>query len=263
MPIRTIGGVNLHYKDLGSGIPLVFVHGFPVDSRMWDAQLTELSSGYRTMAIDLRGFGRSPADEPFTIESLADDVYSLLAELDELPCVLAGLSMGGYIALAFAQKYANALRGLILVDTKADGDSEEQKAGRMKMIELVREQGSKAIADQMIPKLLAAETPRNRPGQARFLRAMIEACPPRTIEHALLAMRDRPDRSTELASIQVPTLVIVGEHDTITPVAIATSMREQIPHAELAVIKGAGHMAPMEQSAQVNQAISRFVHAIG
>jgi pimeloyl-ACP methyl ester carboxylesterase len=263
MASQTIRGVSLHFTDLGHGMPLVFVHGFPLDSRMWDAQITELLSQYRIIAPDLRGFGRSQSEEAFTMESMADDLHALLERIDALPCVLAGLSMGGYIALAYVQKCPGDLKGLMLVDTKAEGDSAEQKVGRQKMIDLVREQGAKAVADQMVPRLLAEDTPRTRPGQAKFLRAMIEACPPKTIENALIAMRDRPDQSANLSSIAVPTLILVGEHDVITPVAIAESMQQHIPHAELVVIRGAGHMAPMEQSAQVNRAISRFVHPLG
>lgn len=130
------------------------------------------------------------------------------------------------------------------------------------MIDLARTQGAKAVADQMLPKLVAEVTPRTRPAQAKALRTMMEACSPKTIEHALLAMRDRPDQSSNLASITVPTLIIVGEGDAITPVVVSESMQKQIPNAQLAIIKGAGHMSPMEQPAQVNQAIARFMQGL-
>jgi len=240
-------------------VPIVLVHGFPLDSRMWDSQIGELSSRYRTIAPDLRGFGGSQSQEAFTIESLADDLHLLLESIGALPCVLAGLSMGGYVSLAYVRKYPADLRGLILVDTKAEGDSAQQKEGRQKMIDLVHAKGAKAIANEMLPKLLAEDTPRSRPAQAKAVRLMIEACPPLTIEHALIAMRDRPDQFANLANVKVPTLIIVGEHDAITHVAVAESMQRKIPNARLAVIKGAGHMAPLEQPAQVNQAMSRFM----
>jgi pimeloyl-ACP methyl ester carboxylesterase len=259
MPTQPARGVTFHYQDRGSGVPLVLVHGFPVDSRMWDAQLAELSTQCRVIAPDLRGFGQTHASDPFTMESMADDVHALLEQLGALPCVLAGLSMGGYIALAYVRKYPTDLRGLVLVDTKAEGDSAEQKAGRQKMIDLARSSGAKAIAEQMLPKMLAEETPKRRPAVAQALRGLMETCPPKTIEHALIAMRDRPDQSPNLPSIPVPTLIVVGERDAITPVPIAQSMQKQIRRAQLAVITGAGHMAPMEQPAQVNQAISRFL----
>lgn len=256
------GGTKLFYRDEGRGSNLVFLHGFPVDSRMWEAQTVEFAGRFRVIAPDLRGFGQSHAVDPFTIESQADDIHGLLDQSGALPCVLVGLSMGGYIALAYAQKYPSNLRGLVLVDTKAAGDTAEQKEGRQKMITLVREQGAKAVAEQMLPKMLADETPRRRPAVAHFLRAMMEACPPKTIENALAAMRDRPDRTPILPSISVPTLIVVGDGDAITPVSVAQSMQRQIPRAQLAVIKGAGHMSPMEQPTQVNQAFSRFLEVL-
>jgi 3-oxoadipate enol-lactonase len=259
MPTKTIRGARFHYEDRGKGLPLVLLHGFPVDSRMWEAQIGERSSRCRVVAPDLRGFGKSASTDPFTTESLADDVHVLLEEIQALPCVLAGLSMGGYVALAYARKYPTDLRGLMLVDTKAAGDDAQGKLNRNKMIELVRSSGSKAIAEQMLPKMLAEDTPRNRPATAQGLRAMMEACPPKTIENALVCLRDRPDQTQTLPSISASTLIIVGEADSITPVSVAQSMQKQIPGAQLAVIKGAGHMSPMEQPAQVNQAISRFL----
>jgi pimeloyl-ACP methyl ester carboxylesterase len=248
----------LSYTEKGNGEALVLLHGFPLDRRMWENQIAELSSDRRVIAPDLRGFGQSGSEEAFTIESLAADVHRLLAEINAVPCVLAGLSMGGYVALAYIAKYASDLRGLVLVDTKAEGDNPPQLEGRAKMIELVRREGSKAVAQQMLPKLVAEDVPHTRPAIARALREMMEPCPPKTVEHALVAMRDRPDRSSQLPAIRVPALIIVGDADAITPVAVAESMQKQIPNATLVVVRGAGHMSPMEQPAQVNQAIRRF-----
>ena len=226
---------------------------------MWEAQVGALSDRFRMIAPDFRGFGKSASTDPFTTESLADDVHALLEETRALPCVLAGLSMGGYVALAYARKYPTDLRGLALVDTKAAGDDTKGKENRNKMIDLVRSSGSKAVADQMLPKMLADDTPRNRPAQAQALAAMMEACPPKTIENALVCLRDRPDQTQMLPSIAVPTLIVLGDADSITPVPVAQSMQKQIPGAQLVVIKGAGHMSPMEQPTQVNQALIRFL----
>jgi len=130
------------------------------------------------------------------------------------------------------------------------------------MIELVRKEGSGAIARQMLPTLVAEDVPRTRPAIANSILKMGESLPPLTIEHALEAMRDRPDQSSRLSSINVPTLVIVGEVDTITPVDVARSMQQSISGAQLAIIKGAGHMSPMEQPGQVNQVIGRFIRSL-
>src|SRR5688572_17543028 len=252
----------LPYTDKGKGTPLVLLHGFPLDRRMWDAQVERLSQHYRVIAPDLRGFGQSRRSDPFTIESLADDLHIFLEQLAAVPCVLAGLSMGGYVALAHAAKYPKDLRGLILIDTKADGDTPEGKQGRAKMIELARTSGAKAVADQMEPKMLAAGTVQSRPDVVKSLRAMMENCEPHTIEYALAAMRDRPDRRGDLPSIKVKTLVIVGDSDAITPPDVAESMQKAIPGAKLEVIRGAGHMSPMEQPEQVNRAIERFMTSL-
>ena len=260
MPTRETNGVQLHYTEQGSGSPVVLLHGFPLDSTMWAAQIGALAdAGHRVIAPDLRGFGGSKSGSPVTIASLAADVHALLSALGALPCVLAGLSMGGYVALAYATRYGADLRGLALVDTKAEADTAEGREGRGKMIDLVRKEGSGAVADQMMPKMLAKDAADQRPGTAQALRRMMEACPPKTIEHALAAMRDRPDRSGELSSIKVPTLVIVGDSDQITPPQAAQAMADKIPDARLVTIRGAGHMSPMEQPEQVNRAIKTFL----
>ena len=260
MPTQTANGVTFHYTEKGSGRPpLVLVHGFPLDSRMWESQVNSLSDRWRVIAPDLRGFGQSKAESAFTLESLADDIHVFLEQLVAKPCVLAGLSMGGYVALAYAKKYAKDLRGLILVDTKAEADTPQAKEARAKMIELARTQGAAAVAEQMLPKMLAPGTQQSRPEVVRSLRRLMEECNPQTIEYALLAMRDRPDRSGELASIEVPTLVIVGDADAITPPEGAEKMAKSIPGAKLEIIRGAGHMAPMEQPEQVNRAMERFI----
>ena len=262
---QSVNGATLSYDERGPGgadVPVVLLHGFPLDARMWEAQSQALGdAGHRVVAPDLRGFGRSRADTPFTIESLADDVHALLSAIGALPCVLAGLSMGGYVALAYAGKYPDDLRGLVLVDTKAEADTEEGRQGRQKMIDLVRKDGSKAVADLMMPKMLAAESAA-RPQLAGSLRAMMESCPPKTIEHALAAMRDRPDRVGELGSIKVPALVIVGDADAITPPAVAESMAKKIPGADLVTIRGAGHMSPMEQPESVTGALQTFLEKL-
>src|SRR3954471_5470103 len=135
----------LPYTDRGRGAVLVLLHGFPLDRRMWDAQVEKLSDHYRVVAPDLRGFGQSRRSDPFTIESLADDTHLFLEQLAATPCVLAGLSMGGYVALAYAKKYPADLRGLILMDTKAESDTPQAKEGRAKMIELARSSGATAV----------------------------------------------------------------------------------------------------------------------
>ena len=262
MPTYSVNGTTLSVTERGSGFPVVLVHGFPLSHRMWDAQAAALADRYRVITPDLRGFGASASTEPFTLESQADDLHALLAQIKATPCVLGGLSMGGYITLAYAKKYPADLRALMLIDTKAEGDTPEGKQARDKMIELARKDGSRAVADQMLPKLLAKDAATTRPQVAQALRQIMESQPPQTIEHALAALRDRPDRAADLSSINIPTLVLVGDQDAITPPEVAERMARGINAAELVVVQGAGHMAPMEQPEQVNRAIRMFLERV-
>ena len=259
MPAKTVNGQTLHYEIAGQGQPLVLLHGFPLDSRIWLKQREALSAKHQVITPDLRGFGQSASATKFTLGELAEDVHALLVELKALPCVLGGLSMGGYVALEYVRKFPGDLKGLIVIDTKAEGDTPEGKQGRDKMIQLVREKGSPAVAEAMMPKMLAPEAQKNRPAVARELRTIMEECAALTIEHALAAMRDRADHSGNLPSIAVPTLVVVGESDAITPPAKAQEMNQAIQRSQMAVIRGAGHMTPMEQPEQTTRAIADFL----
>ena len=260
MPARTVDGTLIFYDDSGKALPpIVLLHGFPLDARVWEVQRDALSDERRVITPDLRGFGRSESDKPFTMESIADDVHALLGDLGALPCLLGGLSMGGYAALAYAKKYPADLRGLLLIDTRAEADTPEGREGRQKMIELARDKGAPAVAEAMMPKMLA---PQSR-GVVADLRKIMEAQTARTIENALVAMRDRRDFCSELSSIAVPTLILVGEADAITPPAMAETLKKGIANSKLVVIKNAGHMSPMEQPDQVNRAIRDFVQSIG
>jgi 3-oxoadipate enol-lactonase len=262
MPTRTINNVAFNYLDRGQGAAIVLIHGFPLDSRIWESQVEALSDRYRVIAPDLRGFGKSVSAEPFTIESLADDVHALLKELGVAPCVLGGLSMGGYVALAYVKKYPSDLRGLALIDTRAEGDSTEGRENRNKTIQLVREKGSKAVADQMFPKMLFEQTPQTKSAVASKLRTIMESQTPRTIENALVAMRDRPDVTKDLPSIPVSTLIVVGEHDAITPPGVSEAMNKAIRNPTMVIIKRAGHMSPMEQAEDMTTALRRFVEGV-
>jgi pimeloyl-ACP methyl ester carboxylesterase len=265
MPTITINAAAIHYREKGHGAPAVLLlHGFPLDGRMWDAQLDALAARHRVIVPDMRGFGQSqPPAGPFSIESLADDVHALAQKLGAVPFVLAGLSMGGYVSLAYARKYRDTLRALILVDTKAEGDTPEGKGGRAKMIQLARDKGSVATGDAMQPKLLSPDTIQHKRAIVKALRAMMDNNPPITLEHALAAMRDRPDRSDTLSTLnKLPTLILVGDADSITPPSVAESMQRAIPDSQLTIIRGAGHMSPMEQPEQVNRALGAFLQSL-
>lgn len=222
-------------------------------------RITALSDRYRVIAPDLRGFGRSHSTTPFTIRSLAEDVRQILRQMNALPCVLGGLSMGGYITLAYEQMCPTDLKGLILLDTKAEADSTDAKANRERSVELARTSGAKAVADQMLPRLLSPNTLRRQPQVVQTLREMMESVPVETITTAQHAMRDRQDMTTRLPSIADPALIVVGEDDAATPPTIARQMQQCIPRSLLAVIPQAGHLSPVEQPQLVSEIIRTFL----
>jgi 3-oxoadipate enol-lactonase len=254
MPTCKLRGIEMAYTDRGQGQPLVLLHGFPLDRRVWDDCCALLENQYRVITPDLRGFGQTAFGGPFTIRSLADDVRELLIALDALPCILGGLSMGGYVALAFAEAFASDLNGLILIDTKSAADSTEAKQSRQQMSDLTRSGGSTAVASQMFPKMIAPAS-RGSAAAAKLL-AIMEGCPALTIEHALAAMRDRADYTPMLARQEAPVLIVVGAEDAIASPAIARAMHEATPNSRLAIIPAAGHMAPIEQPAAFAEAVT-------
>ncbi|HEY1921989.1 MAG TPA: alpha/beta fold hydrolase [Tepidisphaeraceae bacterium] len=259
MPIQSVNGSDLFYHEAGKGLPLVLLHGFPLDHHVWQAQVHDLASVSRVITPDLRGFGKSTNNGTFTLQGLAEDLYILLSQIHALPCVLGGLSMGGYVALAYQRQYASTLRGLILIDTRAASDDPEARAGRDAMIELARTGGSSAVAEKMMPRMLAPDTAQSHPQIAAEVRSIMESCPAQTMQHALAAMRDRPDSRPALTRIAAPTLIIVGDSDAITPPAASEEMHKSIPGSTLSIISGAGHMSPMEQPQQVSRAIKQFL----
>jgi len=259
MPIQSIGRSNLYYHESGRGVPVVLLHGFPLDHRVWRQQVHDLSSVSRVITPDLRGFGQSTGGGTFTLQELAEDLYLLLSRIHALPCVLGGLSMGGYVALAYQRQYASTLRGLILIDSRAAADDSDARAARDSLIELARAQGSSAIAEKLMPKLLAPATVDSQPDVAEELMSIMQSCPTATIRHALAAMRDRPDLRPSLSRIAAPTLIIVGDSDALSPPALAEEMHKSIAGSTLSIISGSGHMTPMEQPQLVSRAIKHFL----
>jgi pimeloyl-ACP methyl ester carboxylesterase len=254
MPYAEFDEVRLHIRQAGSGPVALFVHGFPLDSSMWIDQLSALAEVRRCIAVDLRGFGRSSSvnGSPLHMEALADDLGGVLDLVSVETADIVGLSMGGYVALAFAEIYPQRMRSLALIDTKSGADSPEGKAGRDAMAEKLVAEGRTAIAELMQAGLLGPDA--TIAAQAR-LRSMVEGCPYETIVGALGGMRDRADRTAVLASIDVPTAVIVGEQDEVTPPAEAEAMAAAIGDATLTIIPKSGHMSPIEQPAAVNDAL--------
>jgi pimeloyl-ACP methyl ester carboxylesterase len=253
-----------HDDGGGTGTPLVLLHAFPLSRAMWRAQRAGLAgAGCRLVTPDLPGFGDSPlpADTP-TVESMADDVAALLDRLGLRRVVLGGLSMGGYVAFAFVRKYADRLRGLILCDTKAEPDDEAAKANRDKLISFAQANPPAAVVEQMLPKLLGKETHDVRPHVAQEVRRIAAAQRPEGIVAALRMLRDRPDSRPTLETVRVPTLIVVGREDVLTPVSASEAMAARIAGSRLVVIEGAGHLSSLERPEAFDAAVKELVASL-
>jgi pimeloyl-ACP methyl ester carboxylesterase len=254
-----LNNITFGYSDQGTGLPIVFLHAFPLNRTMWATQEDALSSQFRIVTIDLRGHGES--DAPlwrYTLEQSADDVRALLDYLAIRQALFVGLSMGGYLLFAFYRKYASRVKGLILADTRAQADTAEGKDGRFQMAQTAYKKGPSAIADLMIPKLLSPITIQTKPDLVQHVRAMIEGNQISGIAGDLMAMAERPDSIPLLNHITCPTQIIVGELDQATPPSDAKLMADHIPNARLAVIPQAAHLANLEQQEAFNQIVSAF-----
>jgi len=264
MKTQIAGGIPIEYDDIGAGKPVVLLHAFPLARTMWRPQIEELQNDYRLIAPDLRGFGGSGGfTGPPSIEGFADDTAGLLDALKiPEPVVLAGLSMGGYIALAFARKYPARLRALVLADTRAEADTAEAQANRDKMIAFAQDHTAQNVIDQLLPKLVSDETRAHEPEVVAEVRRIASDQSTRGIISALQALRDRPDASPWLDQIGVPTLVIVGSEDALTPPALAQALVEGIRDARLATLNGAGHLSNLEQPELFNVALRSFLQKL-
>lgn len=256
-------GVDLAVEVRGEGLPVVFVHGFPLDRTMWRHQLAGLPR-WRRIALDLRGVGGSTAPtEGYSMARYADDVAAVLDVLRVEQAVLCGLSMGGYIAFEFLRRHPERVKAVILADTRADADSEEARRARDELAAVAQREGPKAVGERLLPRLLAPATHVVQPEVVRHVRDMARRWAVAGIVGALRAMCDRPDSMATLTAIAVPALVVVGEEDQLTPPEGAEAMAAAIAGARLARIPAAGHLAPLEQPLPVGRAIAEFLESLG
>ncbi|MEQ0561881.1 alpha/beta hydrolase [Amycolatopsis sp. NEAU-NG30] len=240
-------------------LPLVLLHAFPLDSRMWDAVREPLASHLRVITPDQRGLGRSPLPESPREPSLEDAARDVVALLDKLGLdrvVLGGCSMGGYLAMAVLRLAPERVGGLVLIDTKGSPDTPEAAQTRLDVAARVEREGIAGwLAEANLPNLLAASTREQRPEIVETVREIIESQPPGGVAWTALALRTRPDSLDLLRGCGVPALVIVGEEDPITPVAAASELAGVLDGATLVVLPGAGHLTPLEDPAGVVEAI--------
>lgn len=254
----------LAYDRIGTGIPLLFIHGYPLSRRIWGPQIKAISGVASVISVDLRGHGESyPYQSPYTMELLADDCKRLLDNLNiEYPIIVCGLSMGGYITFALFRKYPDLFRGMILTSTRAAPDSAESKANRDISIRNVLNHGVVFIAEGMLPKLLSPTTQQSIPNLVNTIREIMLKTSVNGVQGSLLGMRDRLDSMPLLPHIKCPALIIHGEDDQLIPIHEAIIMKHHIPNSSLMVIAKAGHLPNMEQPEKYNQAILGFIQSV-
>lgn len=262
MPSVTVDGTTMHYVDVGAGgPPVVLLHAFPLHSGMWEPQLEALVPDHRVVVPDLKGFGRSDAPDDvsaYSMASYADEVAGLLATVELERVVVVGLSMGGYVAFSLLSRHRRLVSALVLADTRADADSEQVLERRTNQQRTVREEGTGPVIEALLQTLLAEHTHEQRPHVVERARQLMDN-PPGGFLGALEAMKSRPDASSQLDAVDVPTLVVVGEEDKPSPPEVAERMHERIRHSRLAVLPDAGHLTNLEVPDAFNRAVRGFL----
>ena len=261
----TLNGHRCHYTESGSssGLPVVFIHGFPFNQASWAPQLDALPTEIRAITYDIRGHGKSAVgDGHYTIELFVDDLLALLDHLGIDAAVLCGLSMGGYIALRAAERDPGRVRAMILCDTQSASDSNAAKLGRAAAIRQIQTAGTTAFVDGLLPKLFTAESIRTGTAAVDLIRRMMQATDPLAITGTLLALAGRTDTSPALPQMDQPALLLFGEEDPITPPDSGRQMLAALPHATLELIPRAAHVSNLENPDDFNRHVLSFLGKI-
>lgn len=246
--------------------PLVLLHAFPLDSRMWDGVRGPLSSVTRVITPDQRGLGRSPLPEsqrPPSLDDAAMDVIAMLNKLELDRVVLGGCSMGGYVAMAVLRAAPERVAGLVLIDSKATADTDEARENRLKVADRVDAEGVGWMPESVLPALLGSTTRAERPEVVGAVRTLIEEQPPSGVSWAQRAMAARPDSRDTLRGVDLPALVVVGEEDELTPKSEARLMAGALSGSELVVVPGAGHLSPIEAPEQIASSVVEWWQRTG
>lgn len=256
------GGLEIAYDDAGAGIPVLFLHGWPHDRTLWAGEVSGLPTHARCIAPDLRGFGNSSVSAPYSMDQYADDLAALLAQLGIERAVICGLSMGGYIAMALWRRHRALVRALILTSTRAAADTDEGRDKRARLIAFVHEHGVEALAAKQLKSMVGETTFNSRPDVLEAMRQIMAAAPVAGVAGALQAMAERPDSTSLLATIDVPTLVVCGAEDTIIPPDEMRAMASAIRGSRFESISGAGHVCPYERPAAFNHLVAEFIASL-
>jgi pimeloyl-ACP methyl ester carboxylesterase len=256
----TRGGIQLAYEEAGAGVPVLLLHGFPFSRQMWRPQAS-LARTVRLITCDLRGFGESEGT-PSLMDEFAEDVHALVTHLGLSAFVLGGFSMGGYVLFRYMARYAEGVRALLLLDTRADADSPEGRQRRYDAIARIEREGPAGYLDDFVKLVVSPKTLQSRPNLIRDLRDPMTKVRPATLTGALRAMAERPDSRPLLSGIRLPTLIVVGEDDKATPPESARQMHAAIPGSRFVLIPEAGHVSNLEQPEPFNAALASFLPAL-
>lgn len=259
------GGASIEYETAGprDGLPIVLVHGFPFSRAMWQAQVAALRQDHYVVSYDVRGHGGSdPGDGQYTLELFVDDFIALLDHLKLRSVVGVGLSMGGYILLRAIERHPDRFRGLVLCDTRSEADGNEGKIKRAQQAAAVRADGVEAFGDNFLKAAFHEATFAEKPDAVAGIRAVVRGTSPLAVAGTLIALAGRTDSTPSLFRIGVPTLIMVGRHDALTPPSASQAMKEKIPGAELHVIPDAGHLSNLENPEEFTTHLFNFLHRV-
>lgn len=255
-----INGLSVFLEGNSKNKPIIFVHGFPYDHTMWNAQIDELSENYFCVTYDIRGLGESPSgDGQFTMESFVDDLETVMAELKLDNPILCGLSMGGYIGLRALERMQEKFSAAILCDTKSEADNNEGKLKRAAAIKRINTEGLIPFTKEFVTNCYGDFYKQNHKADFEKRIAKSSGFDPVGVKGSLLAMLGRNDTTEYLSKINIPSLVICGEKDALTPPLVMKAMADKINNTEFVVIKDSGHMSPIENPQAVNNTIKKFL----
>lgn len=253
--------VEPYVIEAGGGPALVLLHAFPLNASMWAAQREAFAGSWRVICPDQRGFGGTQLghDEP-SLDEVADDIAAMLDARKVDRIVLGGLSMGGYVAMAFLRRHPDRVRALILADTKGGADSPEAVANRLRIADEVVAAGDAGLlVDELLPSLVGATTRERRPLVHGRVKALVERAPAYAVAWAQRAMAARPDSFGTLRGLSMPALVVVGEEDVLSPGADARAMADAIPGAAIVTIPQSGHLTAVEAPEEFNAVLAEFL----
>ncbi len=259
-----VNGFDLSYDDVGKGkVPIIFLHGFPFDKSTWELQLEFLKFKYRLIACDIRGFGQSKdEDSPLSIDLFGDDLIAFMDELDISKAIVCGLSMGGYIALNVEKRFPERVEALILCDTQCIPDSPEVKKKRYQTIEEIESNGVAEFNEGFIKKVFHKDSFTNNKEVVEQLKTVVSANSQHIIVQGLVALAEREETCSSLKDIAIPTLIICGREDEVTPLAQSESMNSAIRGSVLNVIENVGHVSNLEHPHEFAKHISDFLSGL-